>query len=107
MIDQSHNLKGKIEAMVQTVALAQELYAKAALVDLEQLETLQRRCKLVEAEELFRSAFWEDVRPLVRAWRSGQGLPEDPLQALTESGYVERISRERATRNVATSTTYA
>ncbi len=107
MIDQSHNLKGKVEAMVQTVALAQELYAKAALVDLEQLETLQRRCKLVEAEELFRSAFWEDVRPLVRAWRSGQGLPEDPLQALTESGYVERISRERATRNVATSTTYA
>ena len=33
MIDQSHNLKGKIEAMIQTVAVAQELYAKAALVD--------------------------------------------------------------------------
>ena len=29
MIDQSHNLKGKMEAMVQTVATAQELYAKA------------------------------------------------------------------------------
>ena len=33
MIDQSHNLKGKIEAMIQTVDMAQELYAKAALVD--------------------------------------------------------------------------
>ena len=33
MIDQSHNLKGKMEAMVQTVVTAQELYAKAALVD--------------------------------------------------------------------------
>ena len=31
MIDQSHNLKGKMEAMVQTVATAEELYAKAAL----------------------------------------------------------------------------
>ena len=29
MVDQSHNLKGKIEAMIQTVAMAQALYAKA------------------------------------------------------------------------------
>ena len=33
MVDQSHNLKGKIEAMIQTVTMAQELFAKAALVD--------------------------------------------------------------------------
>ena len=30
VIDQSHNLKGKIEAMIQTVDMAQALYAKAA-----------------------------------------------------------------------------
>jgi L-rhamnose isomerase / sugar isomerase len=107
MIDQSHNMKGKVEAMVQTVATAQELYAKAALVDLEQLATLQEQCRLVEAEELFRSAFWEDVRPFVRIWRRGQGLPEDPLRALAESGYVERISKERAAKNATISTTYA
>ena len=35
MIDQSHNLKGKIEAMIQTVTTAMELYSKAALVDHE------------------------------------------------------------------------
>jgi L-rhamnose isomerase/sugar isomerase len=107
MIDQSHNLKGKVEAMVQTVVQAQELFAKAALVDLEQLDILQKQCRLVEAEELFRSAFWEDVRPLVRAWRLGQSLPEDPLRALRESGYVDRISRERAAKNASISTTYA
>jgi L-rhamnose isomerase/sugar isomerase len=107
MIDQSHNLKGKVEAIVQTVVQAQELYAKAALVDLEQLDTLQKQCRLVEAEELFRSAFWEDVRPLVRAWRLGQSLPGDPLRALSESGYVDRISRERAAKNASISTTYA
>ena len=42
MIDQSHNLKGKIEAMIQTVVMAQALYAKAALVDLERLAAAQR-----------------------------------------------------------------
>ena len=31
MIDQSHNLKGKIEAMIQTVTMAQMLFSKAAI----------------------------------------------------------------------------
>src|SRR5690242_9790147 len=52
MIDQSHNLKGKIEAMIQTVCVAQELYAKAALVDHAALATAQRRTDLVRAESL-------------------------------------------------------
>jgi len=95
MIDQSHNLKGKIEAMVQTVVTAQEIYLKAALVDRGKLGELQQRCELVAAEELFRGAFWRDVRPLTRAWREARGLPADPLAALQESGYVERIGRER------------
>ena len=47
MIDQSHNLKGKVEAMVQTVVAAQELFLKAALVDREQLAGLQQECNLV------------------------------------------------------------
>ena len=41
MIDQSHNLKGKMEAMVQSVVTAQELFAKASLVDHEKLAKLQ------------------------------------------------------------------
>jgi L-rhamnose isomerase / sugar isomerase len=95
MIDQSHNLKGKMEAMVQTVATAQELWLKAALVDRDRLDGLQDQCELVAAEELFRGAFWRDVRPLLQAWRRLRGLPEDPLAALAQSGYVERISAER------------
>ena len=69
MIDQSHNLKGKMEAMVQTVVTAQELYARAALVDQELLAELQDSCRLVGAEECFRGALWEDVRAMVRSWR--------------------------------------
>ena len=107
MIDQSHNLKGKIEAMVQTVVMAQELYAKAALIDQQQLAELQRACKLVEAEECFRSAFWQDVRPTVREWRVARGLPAEPLKALVESGYVEKVARERGSRSAANLSSYA
>jgi L-rhamnose isomerase/sugar isomerase len=103
MIDQSHNLKGKIEAMVQTVVTAQELYLKAALVDRERLAALQQSCDLVDAEELFRGAFWTDVRPLAAAWREARGLPVDPLAALRASGYVEHIGRERGSRHSAVS----
>jgi L-rhamnose isomerase/sugar isomerase len=107
MIDQSHNLKGKIEAMVQTVSTAQELYAKASLIDHEELAHLQDACKLVEAEELFRGAFWQDVRPLLREWRTQRGLPADPLQALREGGYVERITSERQAKNAVGQSSYA
>lgn len=106
MIDQSHNLKGKMEAMVQTVASAQELWLKAALVDREKLALLQDRCELVAAEELFRGAFWQDVRPIVREWRAARGLPEDPLAALAASGYVQRIGAERGAK-LAPATSYA
>ena len=107
MVDQSHNLKGKIEAMIQTVCTAQELYAKAALVNHEQLSSLQESCSLVEAEECYRGAFWQDVRPVVAEWRKCCGLPADPMQAFRDSGYHERITRERRQRNVGVSTSYA
>ena len=103
MIDQSHNLKGKMEAMVQTVMTAQELYLKAALVDRKQLAALQQACDLVAAEEHYRGTFWTDVRPLVRAWREARNLPADPLAALKESGYVERAAKERGSRSSAVS----
>jgi L-rhamnose isomerase/sugar isomerase len=107
MIDQSHNLKGKVEAMVQSVVTAQELYARAALIDQDRLADLQQSCKLVEAEECFRTAFWQDVRPLVREWRIARGFPADPLAALAESGYVEAITRDRAPRNASAGGQYA
>jgi L-rhamnose isomerase/sugar isomerase len=98
MIDQSHNLKGKIEAMVQTVMSAQELWLKSSLLDRQKLAELQAGCDLVGAEELFRGAFYRDVRPLLAAWREQRGLDADPLSALRSCGYLERITRERSGR---------
>ena len=107
MIDQSHNLKGKIEAMIQTVTMAQQLFAKAALVDHAQLAVSQKKCNLVEAESMLQNAFNSDVRPAIQQWRESKGLPLDPLKSFHESGYLERITKERAERNARSVTSYA
>ncbi len=107
MVDQSHNLKGKIEAMIQTVATAQELYAKAALVDHEKLAVCRERCRLVDAENCLKDAFSSDVRPLLREWAAAKGLPADPLDAFRQSGYLERIEAERGARNLSAGSSYA
>jgi L-rhamnose isomerase/sugar isomerase len=107
MIDQSHNLKGKMEAMIQTVSAAQELYGKAAIVDRDRLRDAQTRSALVDAETCLKDAFSTDVRPAIREWSRGRGLPEDPMEAFRQSGYLERITAARAEKNAASVTSYA
>jgi L-rhamnose isomerase/sugar isomerase len=107
MIDQSHNLKGKIEAMIQSVTRAQELYAKALLVDHEALAGHQERCELVDAEEILQTAFATDVKPVILDWRKERGIEENPMKAFRESGYIEQVTEERAERNAAAVSSYA
>jgi L-rhamnose isomerase / sugar isomerase len=107
MIDQSHNLKGKIEAMIQTVKMAQELYSKAALVDYGELVAAQNASDLVRAESLLQNAFASDVRPVIQEWRRSKALPADPLEAFRQSGYLERITKERSAKNSRSVSSYA
>jgi L-rhamnose isomerase/sugar isomerase len=107
MIDQSHNLKGKIEAMIQTVTTAQELFAKAAIVDHARLAVNQTNCNLVDAENCLKDAFSTDVRPAIRDWAQSHGLPEDPMDAFRQSGYLERITEDRGKKNAAAVSSYA
>ena len=107
MIDQSHNLKGKIEAMIQTVTVAQELFSKAALVDGRELAAAQNNCDLMRAESLLQDAFATDVRPAIQEWRESKGLPKNPMDAFRQSGYLERITKERAARNLRSVSSYA
>ena len=96
MVDQSHNLKPKIEEMIQTVTTAQEFFAKAAAVDREKLAQYQQSCSLIDAEECLKSAFQTDVRPAIEEWRRARSLAAHPLQAFRESGYMARAIQERA-----------
>ncbi len=98
MIDQSHNVKNKIEAMIQTVTTAQELYAKAALLDHEALEFHRAHQEIIDAENVYKDAFATDVRPLLQDWRRAHGLPEDPLKAFRASGYLKEVARQRQGR---------
>ena len=107
MVDQSHNLKGKIEETIQTVTMAQQLFAKSALVNHEELSHSQNRCNLVGAESLLQDAFNTDVRPAIQEWCDSKGLPRDPRKAFLGSGYLERITKERAARNSHNVSSYA
>src|ERR1700689_1726037 len=107
MVDQSHNLKGKIEEAIQTVTMAQELFSKAALVDGAELATAQKNCDLIRAESLLQDAFATDVRPMIQKWRHSKGLPKNPMEAFRQSGYLERITKDRSARNSQNVSSYA
>ncbi|MEX0777620.1 MAG: TIM barrel protein [Phycisphaeraceae bacterium] len=96
MVDQSHNLKPKLEAMVQTVMTAQDLFAKANLVDRKALAAARKAGDIVAAEGVLRDAFELDVRPIVASWRLARNLPADPLHELRQSGLIAQLGKDRA-----------
>ncbi len=95
MIDQSHNVKPKIEAMIQSVVNCQVAYARALLIDREALRNARLTGDIVLAEETMLNAFRTDVRPLLASVRSEMGLDVDPLKAYRASGYYEKVVAER------------
>jgi L-rhamnose isomerase/sugar isomerase len=96
-IDQAHNVEAKVEAMVLSVVNIQEAYAKALLVDREALGAAQAAGDVLGGHEALLDAYKTDVRPLLAPARAALGAAENPVRALRESGYVDRITRERAT----------
>ena len=101
MIDQCHNEKAKVEAMIQTVVMAQELYAKAALVDHDALRKAQAKNSVIDAELILKKAFFTDVAPAMAAWRKANGLPADPLADHRRSGYERKAAADRNRRRKA------
>jgi L-rhamnose isomerase/sugar isomerase len=95
MIDQSHNIKPKIEAMIQTVVFLQGAYARSLLIDEAQLRAAQQAGDVVGAETLLQQAFQTDVEPLLAQLRLEMGRPQDPLASHRVSGYEGRVAQER------------
>ncbi|MAX23522.1 MAG: sugar isomerase [Phycisphaeraceae bacterium] len=95
MVDQSHNLKPKLEAMVQTVDEAQKLFAKAHLVDRKALALAQKSGDITGAERLLKDAYETDVRPMLADWRKSRKLPACPLTELRKSGVIQELDRVR------------
>ncbi|WP_425148567.1 L-rhamnose isomerase [Deinococcus sp.] len=97
MIDQSHNIEPKVEAMLQSVLNCQEAYAKALLIDHDSLQEAQTAGDVLGAHRVLTDAFKTDVRPLLLELRAAQGLNPDPVRAHRDSGYQQRVARERGT----------
>ncbi|EFH83330.1 L-rhamnose isomerase [Ktedonobacter racemifer] len=95
MIDQSHNIEPKIEAMIQSILHIQTAYAKALLVDRVALQQAQESGDVLGAYRVLQAAYETDVRPLLTEVRVRQGLDPDPIAAFRSSGYAEQVARER------------
>ncbi len=95
MIDQTHNIEPKIEAMLLSVMNLQEAYAKALLVDRNTLAEARRSGDVLGAHRLLLDAYATDVRSLCAKVREDLGGASDPIAAFKESGYAERVAEER------------
>jgi len=95
MIDQSHNLKDPIEALLQTVDQLQQAYAKAWLVSHETLAGFQDSGDVIMAERTLKRAYETDVRPLVAEARRRRGGALDPIAVFRASGYRAQKAVER------------
>jgi L-rhamnose isomerase / sugar isomerase len=100
MIDQSHNIEGKIDAMIQSVMNIQTAYAKALLVDEGRLEEAQDAGDVLGAHRVLLEAFETDVRPLLGRLRGQLGVAEDPVAAFRAGTYAADLARERGIASV-------
>ena len=95
MIDQNHNVEGKMAPMIQSVINCQEAYAKSLLVPRAKLAELQAAGEVLAAHNLLTDAYRHDARPLLAQVRAEMGIPVDPIAAYHASGYEKIIREER------------
>ncbi len=97
MIDQSHNIEPKLEAMLQSVINCQVAYAKALIVNYARLAEAQAAGDVLGAHRLLMEAYETDVRPLLARVREESGRPPDPIAAYRADDYARRVAEERGT----------
>ncbi len=100
MIDQSHNIEGKIDAMIQSVQNIQTAYAKALLIDESRLAAARSEGDVLGGHRIVLEAFETDVRPLLTRFRRERGLEADPVEAFRAGGYAETLAGERGVSSV-------
>jgi L-rhamnose isomerase/sugar isomerase len=95
MLDQCHNIEGKLAAVIYSVLNCQEAYAKSLLVPRAALREAQQNGDVLTAHRLLSDAYRTDVRPLLAQVRQEMGVPADPIAAYRASGYEAAIARAR------------
>jgi L-rhamnose isomerase/sugar isomerase len=95
MIDQSHNIEPKLEAMIYSILNCQTAYAKALIVNYAQLRELQSAGDVLGAHRALMDAYETDVRPLLAQVRVEMGLHPDPIAAYRADSYAQKVADER------------
>ncbi|PRZ09560.1 L-rhamnose isomerase/sugar isomerase [Isoptericola sp. CG 20/1183] len=95
MLDQCHNVEDKVPGQIRSVLNVQEMTARALLIDRDALAKAQESGDVLGANAIYMDAFYTDVRPALAEYRAARGLPEDPMAAFAQSGYLPKIAAER------------
>jgi L-rhamnose isomerase/sugar isomerase len=95
MLDQCHNIEDKIPGQIRSVLNVQAMTTRALMVDRAALDKAQLAGDVLAANDIFMDAFYTDVRPLLEQWRESRGLAPNPVEAFTQSGYLETVSETR------------
>jgi len=102
MIDASHNVKDPLEDLLQSVEAIKKSYAKALLIDREQLAEARESNDPVAAQECLQNAYQTDVRPLLRESRIRNKAAAYPLELFRDLDVREQLIKERGTETMAT-----
>ncbi|MEG3658422.1 TIM barrel protein [Arenibacter palladensis] len=101
MIDASHNIKDPLEDLIQSLEAIQEAYAKALLIDQDQLRTAQMENDVVRCQEILQNAYRTDVRPLLQEARRKSGGALSPLNVYRSLKVRENLINVRGKNSVA------
>jgi L-rhamnose isomerase/sugar isomerase len=103
MIDQSHNIEPKLEAMLLSVLNCQTAYAKALIINRKLLAERQLNGDVLGAYGVLQDAYETDVRPLLAQVRKEMGVPADPIAAYRADNYAQKAAQERGTASAGSS----
>jgi L-rhamnose isomerase/sugar isomerase len=93
MLDQCHNVEEKIPAVIRSVTNVQTQYAKALLVNVDDLKGAQQNQDVLAAEAAIREGFEFDVTPLLQVVRQEINAAKDPFQTYLSSDYRKEIQK--------------
>lgn len=101
MIDASHNIKDPLEDLIQSLEAIQEAYAKALLIDQDQLAEAQKDNDVVKCQEILQNAYRTDVRPLIEKARISRGGAINPIETYRALKVRQGLIKERGINSVA------
>jgi L-rhamnose isomerase/sugar isomerase len=102
MIDASHNVKDPLEDLLQSLEAIQEAYAKALLIDHNELKSAQLNNDVVKCQEILQEAFRTDVRPLLEKSRINHGGALSPINSYRALDIRNELIKERGKHTIAT-----